>query len=289
MKKSVLCYLTALFLCVTLTGCGRPSGDDEVVLVSIGQTKITVGELNERMSNLPERYREIVQRRKAEYVQELINDTLLYREALRQGIQKDKEVKRVLEEARKKILVAKLISNETEPAAEITEEQINAFYEENSARYMTPEIMRVSHILVATRQEADAVALEIANGAKFDEIARARSVDPTAQRGGDIGYFPKGQLMPEFENACAALEVGEVSDPFRTSLGYHVVMLTDRRAPQQRPIDQAREDIIERIRGIERQKAFDELLARLKKKTKIKINESAMSGDGPGEADTAQR
>jgi peptidyl-prolyl cis-trans isomerase C len=277
MRKTILFYLGIIFLCVSLHGCGRTSGEDNVVIASISEDKITVGDFNERISNLPERYRDIVKRRKEEYLQELINDTLLYQEALRQGIQREREVRKVLEEARKKILVARLISDEIDDAIEVTDDEISAFYNDNPARYMTPEILRVSHILVPTREEAEDVVLEIARGEKFEDLARARSVDPTAQRGGDIGYFPKGQLMPEFDNACALLDIGQTSGPVKTSLGYHVIMLTDRRPPQQRPIEQVSDDITARVWERKRQEAFNKYLDDLRERTRIKVNEKALA------------
>lgn len=278
MRKTIPFYIAIIFLCVSLYGCGRISGEDKVVIASIGEDKITVTDFNERISNLPERYRDIVLRRKNEYLQELINDTLLYQEALRRGIQRDREVRKVLEEARKKILVARLVSDEIDDAIEVTDQEITSFYQDNFARYMTPEILRVSHILVPTREEAEAVVLEIARGENFEDLARARSVDPTAQRGGDIGYFPRGQLMPEFDNACALLEIGQTSGPVKTSLGYHVIMLTDRRPPQQRPLEQVADDITARVWETKRQTAFNELLEDLRERTRIKVNEKALAG-----------
>lgn len=276
MNRSIFTITIILTITLLSAGCGRVPEGDDIVLASIGDTRITVGDFNERISNLPERYREIVRKRKDEYLRELINDTLLYQEALRQGIHKDREVRKVIHEAEKKILVAKLVSNEVEENIEITEEDIQDFYEANIQRYMTPEVLRVSHILVPDKEQADAIALKIAEGESFDDLARARSVDPTAQRGGDIGYFPRGQLMPEFENACADLKIGQVSGPVRTSLGYHIIMLTDRIEPRYRPVENVREDIKARLYDIKHRKAFNDLLSGLKEKTKIVIDQDAL-------------
>jgi peptidyl-prolyl cis-trans isomerase C len=264
-----------------LSGCGRTVLDEEEVLVSIGSTRITVNDFNERVANLPERYREIAQKRKAAYVQELINDTLLYQEALRQGIDKDADAKKVIEEAKKKILIAKLISSEIEAVIEVTGDEITGYYEENKFRYMTPEIMRASHILLSTFDDASEVIKELKQGETFENAARARSLDPTAQQGGDIGYFPKGRLMPEFEQACSRLNVGETSDVVRTSLGFHIIKLTDRRASVEKPLDEVKEEISRRIYETKRRKSFNDLLERLKSSTEIVVNEEALSYEAP--------
>jgi len=273
----VMCTLWAAGFC--LSGCGRQSVDKEDILVSIGDTSITVTDFNERVSNLPERYREIAQKRKAAYIQELINDTLLYQEALRKGLDKDEDVKKVIEEAQKKILVAKLLSNEIESVIEVSDEEIEQYYLENKFRYMTPEVMRASHILVNSLEDGNSIIEELKTGEGFEKVARSRSLDPTAQKGGDIGYFPKGQLMPEFEQACSRLSVGETSDVVRTSLGYHIIKLTDRRPPTERPIEQLTDEIVSRIRKTKRRKNFNGLIERLKSSTDIIVNEKALSDE----------
>jgi peptidyl-prolyl cis-trans isomerase C len=261
---------------IIISGCGRPSGKG-TVLASIGKSKITVAGFNERISNLPLRYQGIVKRRKKEFLQELINDTLLYQEAIRKGLHKDRDVLNVIEEARKKILIARLLKDEVDDVIEVSDEDVLMYYNGNKSEYMTPEIMRVSHILVQSREDAEEILKRLDAGEKFEDLAKAKSVDPTAQRGGDIGYFPRGQLMPEFENACASLEVGQTSGIVKTKLGYHVIKLTDKREPQQRPVEQVKEKIRSKLRTIERQRTFNELLERLREETEIKMNDKALS------------
>ncbi|MEA3489120.1 MAG: peptidylprolyl isomerase [Candidatus Omnitrophota bacterium] len=265
-----------LILFFFISGCGK-APEKEVVLASIGDAKITVSDFNERIANLPERYREVVSKKKNEYLLDLIDDTLLYQEAVRKNIHRDKDVQQMIEEAKKKIMIARLLKDEVDSLIEITEDDMQQFYGENRKRYMTPEIMRVSHILLLSREDANDVLDELSKGGKFEDLARARSVDPTAQNAGDIGYFPKGQLMPEFEDACAKLDKGETSGVVKTKLGYHIIKLTNRRKPEQRPIEQVAEDIKSRLRVIKRRKAFTELLGRLRKDTVIEINEEVLS------------
>lgn len=276
MKKitniSSLLIITAL----SLSGCGR-APDPDTVLVSIGETEITVSDFNERIASLPERYREIIVKRKAEYLEEVINDTLLYQEALRQGLDKDADVQKVIEEAKKKIIVAKLLESEVDTKADVTDEDLGDYYDRHKTEYMTPEIMRASHILVPTRSAAELIVDELAKGEDFEDLARAKSVDPTAQNGGDIGYFPKGQIMPDFDNACSNLKVGGISGVVRTKLGYHVIKLTDRRDPELRPIDQIKDDIRMKVREEKRNNFLEGLLSKLRKETPVEINKKALS------------
>ncbi len=283
-NRYVYICLTVVVLLFAVTGCGRSVSKDEV-LATIGDMKITVGQFNERISNLPVRYQAIVKKRKEEFLQEVISDLLLYQEALRKDLDKNKEVLSVIAEARKKILTARLLKDEVDDAIAVSEENVRDFYVKNSDKYMTPEIMRVSHILVLSEDEADMIVEELASGAKFEDIARAKSVDPTAQRGGDIGYFPKGQLMPEFENGCATLDVGEISDVVKTKLGYHIIKLTDRRAPELRPLKQVRDKIKVSLRTAKRRIMFNAMLKKLREETMIEINKKALDSVGKIEKD----
>ncbi|MFH1665816.1 MAG: peptidylprolyl isomerase [Candidatus Omnitrophota bacterium] len=273
---NIFITLLAILIALVSPGCGK-AGKGEAVLATIGKTKITVEGFNERINNLPERYRDIIRKKKKEYLEELINDTLLYREAVDKKLLKDKDVQKVIEEAKKKILIARLLKDEVDDTLTISEDDIVRFYEENKQNYMTPEIMRVSHILVPSREDAGKILAEIRNGADFEDMARAKSVDPTAQNGGNIGYFPKGQLMPEFEDACSRLGIGEVSGIVETKLGYHIIKLTDRRLPELRPMETVRDDISSRLRVIKRRTIFNGLLDKLRKKTDIKIDEKVLT------------
>lgn len=268
--------ISVLCIFLSISGCGKVE-EKEVIFASIGDTKITVSDFNERVSNLPARYQELVRRRKSAYILELINDTLLYQEALRNNLHKDREVQKVVEEARKKILIARLLKDRVDDTITISDEEIKIFYDANADKYMTAEIMRVSHILVPSREEAKNILAELKGGENFEDLARAKSVDPTAQQGGDIGYFPKGQLMSEFEDACGRLDIDEISNVVKTKLGYHVIKLTDRKKPKQRPIEQVSDNIRAQIYTTKRQEIFNELLDRLRKETVIEVNEEALS------------
>ena len=259
-----------------LAGCGRASEED-VVLASIGNRKITMADFNERISNLPAQYREIISKRKKEYLEELVNNTLLYQEAVRKKVYADKDVKKVMEEARKKILVARLLKDEVDDVVDVTEEEIVNFYYANQPKYMEPEVMRASHILVFSRKEAEDIFDTLQAGADFEETAKTKSLDPTAQRGGDIGYFAKGQLMPKFEEACGGLEIGEVTPVVKTKLGFHLIKLTDRKPQELKPIDEVTEDIRQTLYVSKHKKLLKDLIERLKGETVISINDEVLT------------
>lgn len=271
-------YTYLMIIMLAFSGCSN-SGKKEIVLATIGDSDITIADFNERISSLPPKYQDVVNKRKEEFLEEIINDTLLYREAIKNNLDKDRDVKNIIVEAKKKILITRLLKDEVDDKILISDDDIDIFYEANQKRYMSPEIMRVSHILVHTPEDAESILLDIKGGSVFEDMARAKSIDPTAQNGGDIGYFPKGQLMPEFENACSDLEIEEISGVVKTALGYHIIKLTDRKAPKRRPIEQVTDDIKARLRNIKRQEIFGALLQKLRNETTILVNKEVLIED----------
>ena len=89
--------------------------------------------------------------------------------------------------------------------------------------------VKASHLLVKTEEEAIKLKEEIAAGKEFAQAAMEVSLCPSGQNGGDLGYFTKGQMVKEFEDACFSMEVGEVSNPIKTQFGYHLIHLTDKK------------------------------------------------------------
>lgn len=268
-------YIVIIFILVSVIGCGR-SGNSGEILARVGNAKITLSGFNERISNLPVRYQDVIRNRRKEFLREIINDTLLYQEAVRQGLHKNEDALKVIKEARKKILIARLLKDKIDDTIAVSEAEISEHYDDNPSAYMLPERMRVSHILVQSREKAEEVIKELENGALFEEVARAKSIDPTAQNGGDIGYFPKGQLIPEFENACAGLQVGEISGSVKTKLGYHVIKLVDRREPEQMPLEKVKGKVKSAVYTGKRREKFNRLIKKLTEETRIEINEEAL-------------
>jgi len=144
---------------------------------------------------------------------------------------------------------------------EVTQEDAKKYYDENSQRFETPEQIRASHILIqpeltgADPNEAKAKARvktedllkQLKEGADFAELAKANSSCPSAPKGGDLGFFPRGQAPAEFDNAAFALEVGQMTDVVETEYGFHIIKVTDHKDSGTTSFDEAKDDIIEQL------------------------------------------
>ncbi len=211
-----------------------------------GEKKITttiyVSELNEKMKNISKDF--IAQNGEYE-VQKRILDSMIERELLFKDLKKNKfseePVMKQWESQKKEVLVfyfaQEYIANEKK--IKIPETDMKAYYEKEKERFKVEEQVQVSHILVKVgqiRNEADAKTLitkimaELkSDGSNFAELARKYSEDASSQQGGDIGYFGRGRMVPEFETAAFALKKGEISkEPLKTQFGYHILYATDR-------------------------------------------------------------
>lgn len=269
---------------VTLTmvfGCAKEPSPDDIVLAKISNSTITLGEFKSRIEKLPSYYRDMVEKNKKRYLEEMIAEKLFYEEALRRGLNNDKEVVGVINEAKKKIVIAKLIKIDVEDKIKVSEDEIAAFYEANKDKLKTPKMWRASQILVPTEREARDVLQKLNSGDNFEDIAREQSKDATAARGGDIGYFRAGQLVPEFEKAAIDLDVGQLSDVVRTKFGYHIIKLTDKKASGMQAYENAKPMIENELKKKKKAEMFYEFIMSLKKKYGVDINTEVFSSMMP--------
>lgn len=279
MKKLILFVLLSS-IAILLNGCEKRS---EKVLAKVNDKVITLEEFNKRIGRLPEYYQEIVKGQKMKFLDDVISEELLYNEALKSKIDKDSETKEVIAEAKRKILVSRLIKDRVDDKISISDEDIKKYYDEHSEELMLPERWRASHILVDTLDEAKDIKEKLSQGASFEELAKEISKDATSEQGGDVGYFSKGQLIPEFEQACFALNVGEISDIVKTKFGYHVIKLTERKGPEVQEFSAIKELIKKELEREKRKQLFEELLGNLRKNANITIDKMLLSEPKPKE------
>lgn len=140
-------------------------------------------------------------------------------------------------------------------------------YKTEVARLKPQEEMRARHILVKTEEDAHEIIERLGRGSDFAELAQEKSTGPSGAQGGDLGYFAKGQMVPEFEKALEGMKKGDLSEPVQTKFGWHVIKLEDKRQSKAPPF----EEVKERLKtNMIREKAAEVLLA-LRQAAKIDI------------------
>jgi peptidyl-prolyl cis-trans isomerase C len=171
----------------------------------------------------------------------LIDLQIVAKAAEDKKIENSDDFKKRLSFARKRLMMDSLLAAEGKAAT--TDEAMKKVYEE-AAKQITSEFeVRARHILVETEDEAKAVVEELKKGADFAELAKKKSKDPGASDGGDLGFFTKDQMVPEFSAIAFTLEPGKISDPVKSQFGWHVIKVEEKRNRQAPPIDQVKGQI----------------------------------------------
>ena len=183
-------------------------------------------------------------------------------------------------EARQRLAVDKLLTTEVEPKAVVGEADIADFYKKNPQFFMQPESLRASHILLkadtpeakaAAKTKADDLLRQIQGGADFATLAKQHSADGSAAAGGDLGFFPRGQMVKPFEDAAFALKAGEVSGVVETEFGYHIIKAAEHRTARTVPLAEVSDRIAQALRQQKQQQLAQEFVQSLKGKAKVEI------------------
>ncbi|MDR1730495.1 MAG: peptidylprolyl isomerase [Synergistaceae bacterium] len=168
----------------------------------------------------------------------------------------------------------------------VSEDEIKKFYDDNPTQFTTPEQIHVRHILVSDDvTSADTIKdiqAKLSEGVSFDVLAMDRSICPSAPQGGDLGFFSQGQMVPEFETAAFALQnPGDLSEPVKTSFGWHLIRMEERKPASTLAYDNVKPQIAQYLLNEKRAKKYQEVLAELKKEYRVEISQP-VSGDAPG-------
>ncbi len=200
-------------------------------------------------------------------IQELVNRELMYQDALRLKLDKDKDVLFQLQQHRIDLLIKHAI-RKTMLATPITDTELKLEYDRRVKSANVLEF-KARHILLKSEDKAKSVIKELDNGKDFIKLAKAYSTGPTGKNGGDLGWFNSRQMVPAFSKAVANMKKGSYTKtPIKTKFGWHVIKLEDTRKMEPPKFS----DIKKQVRAIMQNKKLQEYIVKLRKKAKIKIN-----------------
>ena len=171
----------------------------------------------------------------------LIDMKIVAKAAEDKKVENNEDFKRRLAFTRNRLLMDSLLA--TEGKAATTDEAMKKVYEEASKQITGEQEVHARHILVETEDEAKAIAAELKKGGDFAELAKKKSKDPGASDGGDLGFFTKEQMVPEFSAVAFALEPGKISDPVKSQFGWHIIKAEEKRNRQAPAFDQVKPQI----------------------------------------------
>jgi peptidyl-prolyl cis-trans isomerase C len=276
--------LTLVFCALALFAC-KPAGNGAVkkegkTLAEVNGAVITVEDFKTEVDNLPPYLKPMAQtpEGKKELLDSMIVRELVLEQAKKDGVDKSKEVVARMEDLKKRVVVEAFLKKKIEQEVKISDADMKKFYDQNKDKFKTTEQVRASHILVKTEKDAQDILAQLKKGASFEELAKKNSTDATAAKGGDLGWFSKGSMVPEFEKTVFSLKEGELSGIVKTPYGFHIIKLTGKRPAGIRSFDEVKDQIKTAMLPNMQQEVFQKLKENLKKTAKISVNEDVLKG-----------
>jgi len=183
---------------------------------------------------------------------------------------------------RDQLTVEKLFREEVFSRVEVPDAEVARYYAEHASAFDEPERVHARQIVVRTREEAARLREEVRRKpATFADVASRASIGPEGKRGGDLGWFGKGQGMPEVFDVCFRLSPNAVSDVVPSPFGFHVFQVLEKKSPSSRTLEQARQAITARLLRERRGKAQEDYVAALRARAKIQIDPAAVASVKP--------
>ena len=288
---------TATICVAALIGCqgsstsggAKSEGKKEgKVLAEVNGGSITTGDFDRELKNLPEYLKAMAdtpQGRK-EMLDTMVIRELILQQASKDGLDKGAEIEDKLQDLKKRLIVESFLKKKVEVESKVSDEDMKKFYEQNKDKFKSGEQIKASHILVKAEKDAKDVLSQLKAGGNFEEIAKKSSVDSSSAKGGDLGWFGKGSMVPAFEKAALALKEGQVSDVVKSDFGFHIIKLTGKRPAGIRPFEEVKEQIKGAIMPTKQQEVFQKIKEELKKTAKITIKEDVLNSVGGKKEET---
>ena len=242
-----------------------PAAAENPVVAVVNGKEIRRAEMEELRATIPQLQNVPLEMVYEQLLDHMINSELILAEAKKAKLQDDPEVKQQIRELEKRVMQAAWLSRKADET--LTDAELRKKYDELVKAMPPREEVKARHILVEKEDEAKAVIEELKKGGKFEEIAKAKSKDGAAAEGGDLGWFTKDQMVPEFSEAAFAMKAGDVSQtPVKTQFGYHVIKVEDKRnqAPPKF------EDIKDQLKEAAGQDVRQKLVQELREKAEVK-------------------
>ena len=249
---------------VLLAGCG-PQHDGSAIVARVGDVVLTEVELADQLPDQLDEELAAVER--SQFIEDWVRQELIFREALDLKVHEKAHVQRLIEQARRDLVVASFLDSVlANRPVDVSDETLTEYYRANQTDFLrTRAETRAQHILLATRGDADALRKKLLEGDSFEKAAEEFSLDQeTKTAGGDLGYFTADDL-PELWETCRNLSPGMLSSPVPAERGYHLVrVLAHEPAGSVMALEQVRSEVVERIVSEEHRRRLRKLVETLK-------------------------
>lgn len=235
------------------------------IVAKVGLSVITEDEVDAMVAALAQRGQNYntPEGRKA-ILDQLVNKHLFLSEAKKNFYEADPAFKAELAKLKDDML-ANFAIEKTLGSIKVSDAELLKFYEEHKSEMVSGETVEASHILVDTEEKANEILAEIkAETITFEDAAKKYSSCPSCERGGALGEFGRGQMVPEFDSAVFAMNVGEISEPVKTQFGYHLIKLTAKNEAAEVPFEQVKPQLMQSLLSEKQRNAYNSKINQLK-------------------------
>ena len=255
------------------TGCTPPQAEERVVAFVNGKP-ITQTEFDHEWEDLPEATKARYEKEggRQVFLKELVDHELLLQEARKLGLDQSDTVRDRVRRYKEKLLKDELLKDRMKTTVELTKEELDRYYEEHAGELLTSLKVRVSQMLLPNYPAAKDLETQVNRGGDFGKFAQRYSIDyKTKAKGGDLGPYRKGLVIPEVDEVIKTLKPGMISAPIKTEAGYYLVMITALE-PEIIQADQAkRERLRQELLYLKRKQYFDSVIAEIKARAVVRL------------------
>lgn len=235
------------------------------LIAKVNNEEITEADFNRLLTLMGEQGTQFrTEKEKDRLRDELVHQKLLYFSAVDKGIEDDDDFKKAFEQTKRQFIqqyaLTKMLNDVT-----VEEEDIKEYYEAHKDRLVAVHQFDADHILVDSLEEADDIKEQLDQGADFAELAQQKSSCPSKERGGNLGAFQSGQMVPEFENALLDMEEGEISEPVKSQFGYHVIKLNEKNKIQDTDYESVKPQLSQQFLMLKQQEKYANEMRNLEK------------------------
>ncbi len=291
------CILIAAMMLAAGAGCQKKAGDaakkgagKETVLAEFDGGKVTAEQVNDFLDSLNPMYRMQFQdpQRKDMLINQIIESTILAKAAKTEGIDKDPETQTMIDLQINGILASRYYEKKIKILGDkvtVTDTDLKQHYDAHPEEFDKAKI-KARHILVDNESDAKAIYEQVkANLNLFAQIAKSKSKDPSsAGMGGELGWFERGRMVPEFENVAFSTPKGQIAPPVQTRFGWHIINVEDKSETGVTPFEEAKETIRANLTETKKKEAIEKAVSDLKTKAKLKVHTELFSKVGEQQA-----
>ncbi len=286
--RRIFVYL-AMFMAVCLiSGNVSVFAEEDVLVARIGDRKIMMSDLKRMLSYYDAEKQKLLEQQpqfKATILQRFVQGMVISKIAREKGFDKRPDIKEQIELMTNDLLASQYLQKEVVGKINITEEDMSLYYKTHQEEFRTPEMVRARHILIRVDksaseadkgkagEKAEAVLKRIKAGEDFAKLASELSDDPgTKNKGGDLGFFPKGRMVPDFEKVAFSLKPGELSDIVETTFGFHIIKVEERKESVLESYEKVKDRVREKVFADFRKARVDEFVEKALKDAGVEFN-----------------